>query len=274
MKKIRITVLYYRYLIVSESMMTPMWVLFIIVLLFAVIPLPANVLFVFYGVSVVSCLAVLMVAITKKKYWKRLPSVVMILLLFLTGVSVASTKLILVSVESGVTFPLLPVLQTQFFEDIYIAVCLTVAVLWFLSRVHRRNAELAARYTLDSSLNRISIIERREISGEFTKDQAIQEKAALYNEFQFYSEMDGSSRMIYKCVVYLSINYMVTLISGTLIGTFVYKMIWHEALAIVSSPAGYSLCFCIISCILLMSAACVQVAPLVKLTRVYREPYE
>lgn len=89
----------------------------------------------------------------------------------------------------------------NFVESCFIVFCIFIIGLFILKSFNQRIIEVVARFSLDISVNRFFDIDNQLNAKEISEKEAEVLKEVVRKEIDFYSSVDGSSRLLFKVFV-------------------------------------------------------------------------
>jgi flagellar biosynthesis protein FlhA len=217
----------------------------IIVVLMLIIPIPTFLLDAFMAFNLVLSLLVLLITLYTRRAteFSVFPSLLLVSTIFSLALNVSSVRLILTMgskfdgrmirafsrfvVGSGGTEGLV----VGFI--IFIIIIAVQAIV--ITKGATRDAEVAARFALDSLPGKQMSIEAEYNSGAITEEEAQRRKRDLQREADFYGAMDGASKFIsgnVKVGIFITI---VNLIAGMIVGMVIHQEDFNTAITTYTS---------------------------------------
>ena len=161
----------------------------IVIIAMMLIPLPTPLLDAFMALNLMGSLAIILMVLYSKKpsEFSIFPTLLLIATVFGLGLNISSTRLIAVQ-------------------------------LIVITRGATRSAEVAARFTLDSMVQKNLSIDSQVSSGAITAEEGMRRRAALRQEVDFYSAMDGASKFVSGNVKVGILITLVNIFGGLIVG--------------------------------------------------------
>ena len=200
----------------------------IVIIAMMLIPLPTPLLDAFMALNLMGSLAIILMVLYSKKpsEFSIFPTLLLIATVFGLGLNISSTRLILLK---GATFDGRIIRAFSRFVvggagseslviGIIIFVILIAVQLIVITRGATRSAEVAARFTLDSMVQKNLSIDSQVSSGAITAEEGMRRRAALRQEVDFYSAMDGASKFVSGNVKVGILITLVNIFGGLIVG--------------------------------------------------------
>jgi len=202
------------------------------------VPVPAFVLDIFLGLSVMLGVLVLLSAlyILKPVQFSIFPTLLLFLTLFRISLNVASTRRILLHGNEG-SAAAGNVIQAfgQFVVGgnyvVGFVIFLALIAIQYLVINHGavRTAEVAARFTLDALPGKQMAIDADMNAGLIDEQQARSRREQISKEAEFYGAMDGAARFSQRDALATILITAINIIAGFLIGVFQLNIPLAEA---------------------------------------------
>jgi len=203
------------------------------ILLIMVIPLPSLILDILLSVSITSALIILLtsLSITNPLEFSTFPSLLLITTLFRLSLNIASTRLILLYGNEGVSaaghviksfgnF----VVGGNYFIGFVIFLILVIINFVVITRGSGRIAEVAARFTLDAMPGKQMSIDADLNAGLIDEKEARHRRAEISREADFYGAMDGASKFVRGEAIAGLLIIFVNIVGGFIVGVFQHKL--------------------------------------------------
>src|SRR5581483_1467282 len=207
------------------------------VLIMMVLPVPPLLLDLALVSSIALSLTILIVSLYVKEAldFSAFPSVLLFATLFRLALNVASTRLILLRGEEGVSAAG-HVIQAfgQFVVAGNYAVGFIVFVIVVITKGATRIAEVAARFTLDAMPGKQMAIDADLNAGLINEAEARQRRQRIQREGDFYGAMDGASKFVRGDAVAGLIILGVNLLGGFFVGVMQKEMAMADAAQLYS----------------------------------------
>ncbi|MBF0480690.1 MAG: flagellar biosynthesis protein FlhA [Desulfovibrionaceae bacterium] len=210
----------------------------VMVLFLMMVPIPTIVIDLMLTMSISISLVVLVTTmfITSPMEFSVYPSLLLVTTLLRLGLSVASTRLILLHGDEG-TACAGKVIQAfgQFvIGGNYIVGAVIFMLLFTLNKKvivsgTTRIAEVAARFTLDAMPGKQMAIEADLNAGLIDEPEATKRRERIRKEADFYGAMDGAGKFVSGDVTATAMVLAINIIGGFLIGILQKHMDWMQA---------------------------------------------
>ena len=200
----------------------------IVVIAMMLIPLPTPLLDAFMALNLMGSLAIILIVLYSKKpsEFSIFPTLLLIATVFGLGLNISSTRLILLK---GASFDGRIIRAFSRFvvggsggESLVIGVIIFIILiavqLVVITRGATRSAEVAARFTLDSMVQKNLSIDSQVSSGAISSEEGMRRRAALRQEVDFYSAMDGASKFVSGNVKVGILITLVNIFGGLIVG--------------------------------------------------------
>ncbi len=177
----------------------------IALLLVMVIPLPTLLLDILLSLSFTLSLIILLTAlnITKPLDFSTFPAVLLLSTLFRLSLNIASTRLILLHGNEGISAAGAViksfgsfVVGGNYFVGFVIFIILVIINFVVITKGSGRIAEVAARFTLDAMPGKQMSIDADLNAGLIDDQEARRRRAQIAREAEFYGAMDGASKFV------------------------------------------------------------------------------
>ena len=203
-----------------------------------ILPIPPIVLDMLIAVNMVLGLLLLLsvLYVATPLDFSTFPSVLLLTTLFRLGISVATTKMILLTANGGH-------IVGQFGEMVAggnlvvgLVVFLIITVVQFIvvSKGAERVAEVAARFSLDAMPGKQLSIDSDLRSGLLGKDEARQKRRMVEQESRLYGSLDGAMKFVKGDAIASIVIVIINLLGGFAVGVFWHGMSMGEAVTTFS----------------------------------------
>ncbi|AXJ95329.1 MULTISPECIES: flagellar biosynthesis protein FlhA [unclassified Sphingomonas] len=205
----------------------------LLLVLVMVVPIPKQLLDVFFVANIAISLAVLMVSLNAQKPldFSAFPTVLLFATLFRLGLNVASTRIVLVHghegesaaghvIEAFGTF----LIGGDYVVGIFVFAILMIINLIVVTKGAGRVSEVSARFTLDALPGKQMAIDADLNAGLITPDQAKARRVEVSTEADFYGSMDGSSKFVKGDAVAAMLILAANIIGGLILGPVSHGM--------------------------------------------------
>ena len=193
------------------------------VIFMMILPLPTWLLDMLIGTNMVISAILLMVAmyLPSPLSFSSFPSVLLVTTLFRLGISIASTRLILLQADAGhiiLTFGNF-VVGGNLVVGLVVFLILTVVQFVVITKGAERVAEVAARFSLDAMPGKQMSIDGDMRAGTIDMEEAKRRRGLVEKESQLYGAMDGAMKFVKGDAIAGLIIVAVNLLGGIVIGT-------------------------------------------------------
>ncbi|MFD0669001.1 type III secretion system export apparatus subunit SctV [Ramlibacter sp. MAHUQ-53] len=198
-----------------------------------ILPLPTWLVDVLIGVNMTVSAMLLMVAmyLPSPLAFSSFPSVLLVTTLFRLGISIATTRLILLQGDAGhiiFTFGNF-VVGGNLVVGLVVFLILTIVQFVVITKGAERVAEVAARFSLDAMPGKQMSIDGDMRAGTIDMEEAKRRRRVVEKESQLYGAMDGAMKFVKGDAIAGLIIVAVNLLGGILIGTMQRGMTAGEA---------------------------------------------
>ena len=228
-----------RYVMLVTSRNDLVLAVFLVSIIFMMIlPLPTWFVDVLIGINMTISAMLLMVAmyLPSPLAFSSFPSVLLITTLFRLGISIATTRLILLQGDAGhiiYTFGNF-VVGGNLVVGLVVFLILTIVQFVVITKGAERVAEVAARFSLDAMPGKQMSIDGDMRAGTIDMDEAKRRRNIVEKESQLYGAMDGAMKFVKGDAIAGLIIVAVNLLGGILIGTMQKGMTAGEAAKVYS----------------------------------------
>ena len=198
-------------------------VLIVSIIFMMILPLPTTLVDVLIGANMVISAVLLMVAmyLPSPLAFSSFPSVLLVTTLFRLGISISTTRLILLQGDAGhivETFGNF-VVGGNLIVGLVVFLILTIVQFVVITKGAERVAEVAARFSLDAMPGKQMSIDADLRAGTIDMDDARKRRTLVEKESQLYGAMDGAMKFVKGDAIAGLIIVAVNLLGGILIGT-------------------------------------------------------
>ena len=200
----------------------------IVVIAMMLIPLPTPLLDALMAINLMGSLAIILIVLYSKKpsEFSIFPTLLLIATVFGLGLNISSTRLILLRgaafdgriIRAFSRFVVGGAGSESLVIGVIIFIILIAVQLVVITRGATRSAEVAARFTLDSMVQKNLSIDSQVSSGAITAEEGMRRRAALRQEVDFYSAMDGASKFVSGNVKVGILITLVNIFGGLIVG--------------------------------------------------------
>ena len=205
----------------------------LLLVLVMMVPIPKQLLDIFFITNIAISLAVLMVALNARKPldFSAFPVVLLFATLFRLGLNVASTRVVLVHGHEGEaaaghvihafgTF----LIGGDYVVGIFVFAILMIINLIVVTKGAGRVSEVSARFTLDALPGKQMAIDADLNAGLMTPDEAKARRIEVSTEADFYGAMDGSSKFVKGDAIAALLILAANVIGGLILGPLSHGM--------------------------------------------------
>jgi type III secretion protein V len=207
---------------------------FIISVIFMMIlPLPTLLIDILIGINITLSSILLMVAIylPSPLAFSSFPSVLLVSTLFRLGISIATTRLILLDGDAGHIIETFGnfVVGGNLVVGLVVFLILTIVQFIVITKGAERVAEVGARFSLDAMPGKQMSIDADLRAGTIDMDEARRRRRGVEKESQMYGAMDGAMKFVKGDAIAGLIIAVVNLGGGLIIGVMQRGMSLREA---------------------------------------------
>ena len=208
------------------------------VLTVMIIPLPAMILDFLLALNITLAVSILLIAMytLKPLDFSIFPSVLLLTTLFRLSLNVASTRLILLRGNEGISaagkviksFGSF-VVGGNYVVGAIVFIILVIVNFVVITKGATRIAEVAARFTLDAMPGKQMSIDADLNAGLIDEDEARDRRSRISREADFYGAMDGAAKFVRGDAIAGIIITLINILGGFVIGVLQKKMLFAEA---------------------------------------------
>ena len=203
------------------------------VIFMMILPLPTWLVDALIGINMTISAILLMVAmyLPSPLAFSSFPSVLLVTTLFRLGISIATTRLILLQGDAGhiiFTFGNF-VVGGNLVVGLVVFLILTIVQFVVITKGAERVAEVAARFSLDAMPGKQMSIDGDMRAGTIDMEEAKRRRGIVEKESQLYGAMDGAMKFVKGDAIAGLIIVAVNLLGGVIIGTMQRGMTAAEA---------------------------------------------
>jgi type III secretion protein V len=197
-------------------------VILVAIIFMMILPLPTLVVDALIGVNMTLSAVLLMVAmyLPSPLAFSTFPSVLLVTTLFRLGISIATTRLILLQGDAGHIIDTFGnfVVGGNLVVGLVVFLILTIVQFVVITKGAERVAEVAARFSLDAMPGKQMAIDGDMRAGTIDMDEAKRRRSIVEKESQLYGAMDGAMKFVKGDAIAGLIIVSVNLLGGLLIG--------------------------------------------------------
>jgi len=213
-------------------------VLIVSIIFMMILPLPTSLVDVLIGTNMTLSAILLMVAmyLPSPLSFSSFPSVLLVTTLFRLGISIATTRLILLQGDAGHIIETFGnfVVGGNLIVGLVVFLILTIVQFVVITKGAERVAEVAARFSLDAMPGKQMSIDADLRAGTIDMDEARKRRSVVEKESQLYGAMDGAMKFVKGDAIAGLIIVAVNLLGGMLIGTMQRGLTAGEAVQVYS----------------------------------------
>ena len=199
-----------------------------------VIPIHKDLLSILLVFSIAVSLLILLTVVYVKEppEFSVFPTILLAVTLYRLGLNVASTRLILGDGDAGSVIQSFGtfVVGGNYVVGAVIFFILVIINFVVITKGAGRIAEVTARFTLDAMPGKQMSIDAEMNAGIITEAQALDKRAKIQKDADFYGSMDGASKFVRGDAIAGIFITVVNVIGGILIGYFQKEMTMTDAL--------------------------------------------
>ena len=193
------------------------------VIFMMILPLPTWLVDTLIGINMTISAILLMVAmyLPSPLAFSSFPSVLLVTTLFRLGISIATTRLILLQGDAGHIIDTFGnfVVGGNLVVGLVVFLILTIVQFVVITKGAERVAEVAARFSLDAMPGKQMAIDGDMRAGTIDMEEAKRRRGIVEKESQLYGAMDGAMKFVKGDAIAGLIIVAVNLLGGIVIGT-------------------------------------------------------
>lgn len=213
-------------------------VMLVAIIFMMILPLPTLLVDVLIGINMTLSAILLMVAmyLPSPLAFSSFPSVLLVTTLFRLGISIATTRLILLQADAGDIIDTFGnfVVGGNLVVGLVVFLILTIVQFVVITKGAERVAEVAARFSLDAMPGKQMSIDGDMRAGTIDMDEAKRRRREVEKESQLYGAMDGAMKFVKGDAIAGLIITAVNLLGGVLIGVLQRGMTMEKAMSTYS----------------------------------------
>ncbi|MCP5053659.1 MAG: flagellar biosynthesis protein FlhA [bacterium] len=208
-------------------LVAPLGIMMVVFLI--LVPLPPGILDIFFTFNIIMSITILLMStyINDPVDFAVYPSVLLLATLFRLALNISSTRLILLRGDEGIfaagrvigSFGNF-VIGGSFLIGIVVFIIIIAIQKIVVAAGAGRASEVAARFTLDKMPGKQMSIDADLNAGLITQAEAIERRARIEREAEFFGTMDGAIKFTTKEATVSIIITLVNIIGGILVGVF------------------------------------------------------
>ncbi len=208
-------------------------VILISIIFMMILPLPVLVVDILIGINMTVSAVLLMVALylPSPLSFSSFPSVLLVTTLFRLGISIATTRLILLQGDAGAIIQTFGnfVVGGNLVVGLVVFLILTIVQFVVITKGAERVAEVAARFSLDAMPGKQMSIDGDMRAGTIDMEEAKRRRRIVEKESQLYGAMDGAMKYVKGDAIASIIIVAINLLGGMLIGMLQRGMAANKA---------------------------------------------
>lgn len=209
-------------------------VMLVAIIFMMILPLPTLVVDILIGMNMTLSGVLLMVAmyLPSPLAFSSFPSVLLVTTLFRLGISIATTRLILLQGDAGHIIDTFGnfVVGGNLVVGLVVFLILTIVQFVVITKGAERVAEVAARFSLDAMPGKQMSIDGDMRAGTIDMEEAKRRRNIVEKESQLYGSMDGAMKFVKGDAIAGLIIVAVNLLGGMLIGVLQRDMTAAKAI--------------------------------------------
>ncbi len=208
------------------------------ILMVMIIPIPPMMLDLFLTFNITFALMILLVGmyVIKPMDFSAFPTILLLATLFRLSLNIASTRLILLRGEEGVSAAGKVIMAFgsfvvggNYLVGLIVFVILVVVNFVVITKGAGRIAEVAARFTLDAMPGKQMSIDADLNAGLIDDQEARERRQQVSSESEYYGAMDGANKFVRGDAIAGIIITLINIVAGFAIGVFQNGMSFSEA---------------------------------------------
>ena len=209
-------------------------VMLVAIIFMMILPLPTLVVDILIAINMTIAGVLLMVAmyLPSPLAFSSFPSVLLVTTLFRLGISIATTRLILLQGDAGHIIDTFGnfVVGGNLVVGLVVFLILTIVQFVVITKGAERVAEVAARFSLDAMPGKQMSIDGDMRAGTIDMEEAKRRRNIVEKESQLYGSMDGAMKFVKGDAIAGLIIVAVNLLGGMLIGVMQRDMTIGKAI--------------------------------------------
>lgn len=206
----------------------------VLILSMFIVPVPPFILDLLITINISISMVMLLISIyiPNALSLASFPSIILVTTLFRLALSVASTRLILLTAHAGEVIQAFGqfVVQGNFVVGAVMFLLLTLINFLVITKGSERVSEVAARFTLDAMPGKQMSIDADLRAGAFDLDEARKRRNDLGRESQLFGSMDGAMKFVKGDAIAGIIITVLNIVAGLIIGVMQMGMTATEAI--------------------------------------------
>ena len=199
-----------------------------------VIPLPTELIdaLIIINISLSVVLLMVVIYILDPLKLNSFPSILLLLALFRIGITISTTRLILLNADAGHVVATFGHFVAGGNLVVGFIVFLIIIIVNFIviTKGSERVAEVSARFSLDGLPVKLMSVDADLRAGILTGDQAKEKRKHLEMESSFHASMDGALKFVKGDSIATILGVIINLVGGIIVGTMIHGFGIGEAL--------------------------------------------
>ena len=214
--------------LINESSDLVLAIIVMAVIVMIVIPVPPGLIDLLITFNLASAVCILMVALYLPSaiHLSMFPAILLITTLFRLGVSIATTRQVLLHAYAGAIIQSFGnyVVGGSYVVGFVIFLIITIVQFIVVIKGAERVAEVAARFRLDAMPGKQMAIDADLRAGMIDSNTARDKRALIQKESELYGAMDGAMKFVKGDTIATIVIAFVNIVGGLIIGVMVHKM--------------------------------------------------
>lgn len=210
----------------SSDLILAVWIMAVILMI--VIPVPPPLIDLLITFNLTAAVVILMVSLYLPSaiHLSMFPAMLLVTTLFRLGVSIATTRQILLHAYAGEIIQAFGefVVGGDYVVGLVIFLIITIVQFIVVIKGAERVAEVAARFRLDAMPGKQMAIDADLRAGILDSNSARDKRALIQKESELYGAMDGAMKFVKGDVIAGIIIAFINIVGGLIIGVTIHKM--------------------------------------------------
>jgi len=215
----------------SSDLILAGWIIAVIIMI--ILPIPAPIIDLVITFNLTAAVVILMVAlyIPSALQLSMFPAMLLVTTLFRLGVSIATTRQILLHAYAGEIIQAFGrfVVGGNYVVGFVVFLIITIVQFIVVTKGAERVAEVAARFRLDAMPGKQMAIDADLRAGIIDSNQAREKRSLIQKESELYGAMDGAMKFVKGDVIAGIVIAFVNIVGGLIIGVGMHKMTLGQA---------------------------------------------
>lgn len=214
--------------LINQSSDLVLAIIVMAVIVMIVIPVPPGLIDLLITFNLASAVCILMVALYLPSaiHLSMFPAILLITTLFRLGVSIATTRQVLLHAYAGEIIQAFGnyVVGGSYVVGFVIFLIITIVQFIVVIKGAERVAEVAARFRLDAMPGKQMAIDADLRAGMIDANTARDKRALIQKESELYGAMDGAMKFVKGDTIATIVIAFVNIVGGLIIGVMIHKM--------------------------------------------------